>query len=196
RYKFSNKLDISTNYSFSSGSRDANYSSSVRSQALTKMPNMSPFIIGEDGQPTDEYFTPYTYFQGSYANQGIFNPVAMANESTNRTASITSRMIFNLHYNFMPGLDYYGIVGFDARTSKTKKFLPQNVTGESFINRNVGLSSDGGSDNLYLTTENRLIFNKQISEDHKILLSAIVQTADQTSSSYFSSTSGNASVGL
>lgn len=196
RYKFSNKLDISTNYSFSSGSRDANYSSNVRSQALTKMPNMSPFIIGDDGQPTDEYFTPYSYFQGSYANQGIFNPVAMVNESTNRTSSITSRMIFNLHYNFMPGLDYYGIVGFDARTSKTKKYLPQNVTGESFINKNVGLSSDGGSDNLYLTTENRLIFNKQFSEDHKVLLSAIVQTADQTSTSYYSTTSGNASVGL
>lgn len=196
RYKFSNKLDISTNYSFTSGVRDANYASSVRSQALTKMPNMSPYIIGDDGLPTSEYFTPYTYFQGSYTNQGLYNPVAMVNESTNRTSAITSRMIFNLHYNFFRGLDYYGIVGFDARTSKTKKYLPQNVTGESFINRNVGLSSDGGSDNLYLTTENRLIFNKQINDDHKLLLSGIFQTSDQTSSSYFSSTSGNASVGL
>ncbi len=196
RYKFSNKLDISTNYSFTNGARDANYSSSVRSQALTKMPNMSPFVIGANGKPTEEYFTPYTYFQGSYTNQGIFNPVAMVNESTNKTNSITSRMIFNLHYNLLKGLDFYSVVGFDARTSKTKKFLPQNVTGESFINKNVGLSSDGGSDNLYLTTENRLIYNQTFNEDHKLLLSSIVQTSDQTSSSYFSSTSGNASVGL
>lgn len=196
RYKFSNKLDISTNYSFTNGERDANYSSSVRSQALTKMPNMSPYVIDNEGNATDEYFTPYSYFQGSYTNQGIYNPVAMVNESTNKTKSITSRMIFNLHYNLLKGLDFYSVVGFDARTSKTKKYLPQNVTGESFINKNVGLSSDGGSDNLYLTTENRLIFNKTINEDHKLLFSTIFQTSDQTGSSYFSSTSGNASVGL
>jgi len=196
RYKFSDKLNIATNYSFTSGVRNANFASNVRSQALTKMPNMSPYIIGNDGRFTNEYFTPYTYFQGSYANQGLYNPVAMVHESTNRTGSVTSRMIFNLHYNFFAGLDYYGIVGFDARTTKTKKYLPQNVTGESFINRNVGLSTDGGSDNLYLTTENRLIFNKQFNENHKLLLSGIFQTSDQTSSSYFSSTSGNASVGL
>lgn len=196
RYRFSNKLNVSTNYSFTSGVRNANYANSVRSQSLTKMPNMSPYVIGEDGQFSSEYFTPYSYFQGSYSNQGLYNPVAMVNESVNRTGSVTSRMIFNLHYNFMPGLDYFGIVGFDARTSKTKKYLPQNVTGESFINRNVGLSSDGGSDNLYLTTENRLIFNKRFNEDHKLLVSGIFQTSDQTSSSYFSSTSGNPSAGL
>lgn len=196
RYRFSNKLDIQANYSFTNGTRDANYASSVRSQALTKMPNMSPYIIDGKGNFTDEYFTPYTYFQGSYTNQGIYNPVAMVNESVNKTNAITSRMIFNLHYKIFSKLEYYGIVGFDARTSKTRKFLPQNVTGESYINKNVGLSSDGGSDNLYLTTENRLIFNNPISENHKILLSAVLQTSDQTSSSYFSSTSGNPSSDL
>lgn len=196
RYRFSDRFNISTNYSFTNGTRNANFATTVRSQALTKMPNMSPYIIGSDGNFTNEYFTPFTYFQGSYTNQGLYNPVAMVHESTNRTGSVTSRMIFNVHYQLMPGLDYYGIVGFDARTTKTKRFLPQNVTGESFINRNVGLSTDGGTDNLFLTTENRLIYNKQINENHKLLLSGIFQTSDQTSSSYFSSTSGNASVGL
>lgn len=196
RYRFSNKLNVSTNYSFTSGVRNANFANTVRSQALTKMPNMSPYVIGEDGKFTNEYFTPHTYFQGSYANQGLYNPVAMVHESVNRTASVTSRMIFNLHYNILPGLDYFSILGFDARTSKTRRFLPQNVTGESFVNRNVGLSSDGGTDNLYLTTENRLIYNKRFNEDHKLLLSGIFQTSDQTSSTYFSSTSGNPSAGL
>lgn len=195
-YKFSNRLDINANYSFTRGTRDANYASNVRSQALTKMPNMSPYTIGEDGNATSEYFTPYSYFQGSYTNDGIFNPVAMVNESNNRTTGVTSRMIFNLHYNFIPGLDYYGIVGFDVRTNKTKKFLPQSVSGESFINKNVNLSSDGGSDNLFLTTENRLIYSKNFNSDHKLLLSGIWQTSDQTSSTYFSSTSGNPSFGI
>lgn len=196
RYKFSDRLDISTNYGFTNGKRDASYASSVRSQSLTRMPNMSPYRIGDDGKFTDEYFTPYTYFQGNYTNQGMYNPVAMVHESVNQTNSMTSRMIFNLHYRLIKGLDYYGVVGFDARTNKTRRFLPQSVTGESYINKNAGLSSDGGSDNLYLTTENRLIYNKLFNEDHKLLVSAILQTSDQTSSSYFSSTSGNSGAGL
>ena len=202
QYKFSNKLSISTNYSFTRGVKDANYADSyidgsgVRGQALTKMPNMSPYTIGADGKATNEYFTPFSYFQGSYATNKIYNPVAMVNESENRTTAITSRMIFNLKYNFFKGLDYTGIVGFDARTNKTTKFLPQSVSGESYINKYVNIGSDGGSDNLYLTTENSLVFNRSLADNHDILMSAIWQTSDQTNSSYFSSTSGNPSIGI
>lgn len=202
QYKFSNKLDISTNYSFTRGVKDGNYADSyidgagVRGQALTKMPNMSPYTIGMDGNATDEYFTPFSYFQGSYSTNKIYNPVAMVNESKNQTTAITSRIIFNLHYNFFRGFDYFGVVGFDARTNKTTKFLPQSVSGESFINKYVNIGSDGGSDNLFLTTENRFVFNRSIAENHKILMSGIWQTSDQTNSSYFSSTSGNPSMGI
>lgn len=202
QYKFSNKLDISTNYSFTRGVKDGSYAdgyidgSGVRGQALTKMPNMSPYTIGPDGQPTDEYFTPFSYFQGSYSTNKIYNPVAMVNESVNRTTAVTSRMIFNLHYRFFQGFDYNGVVGFDARTNKTTKFLPQSVSGESFINRYVNIGSDGGSDNLFLTTENRLVLNQQLTDNQKLLVSAIWQTSDQTNSSYFSATSGNPSAGI
>lgn len=202
QYKFSNKLDISTNYSFTRGIKDANYAdgyidgTGLRGQALTKMPNMSPYIIGADGKATSEYFTPFTYFQGSYATNKIYNPVAMAYESQNRTTAVTSRMIFNLHYNFFKGFDYFGVVGFDARTNKTTKFLPQSVSGESYINKYVNIGSDGGSDNLYLTTENRFIFNRTLADNHKLLMSAIWQTSDQTNSTYLSSTSGNPSIGI
>jgi len=202
QYKFSNKLDISTNYNFTRGVKDANYSDSyidgskVRGQALTKMPNMSPYTIGADGRPTSEYFTPFSYFQGSYASGKIYNPVALVNGNENQTTAITSRMIFNLHYNFFRGLDYFGVVGFDSRTNKTTKFLPQSVSGESYINKYVNIGSDGGSDNLFLTTENRLVLNKPLAENHNILISAIWQTTDQTNSSYFSSTNGNPSMGI
>ncbi|MDD4968471.1 MAG: SusC/RagA family TonB-linked outer membrane protein [Paludibacter sp.] len=202
RYKFSNKLDIEANYSFTRGIKDANYSDSyvdgskVRGQALTKMPNMSPYTIGLDGNPTSEYFTPFSYFQGSFATNKLYNPVAMVNESQNRTTAISSRMIFNLHYNFFKGLDYFGVVGFNATGNNTQKYLPQSVTGESYINKYVNISSDGGSDVLFLTTENRLNFGKAITDNQRISLSAVWQTNDQTSSSYTSITTGNASAGL
>lgn len=191
-YKFSNKFDINTVYSFTNGLKNSPYDT-PRSQALTKMPNMSPYIIGQDGQRTEEYFTPFSYFQGSYANQGLYNPVAMANESRNQSRSVTSRMVFNLHYNFFKGLDYFSVLGFDARTTKGRKYLPQEVIGESYIYKEANLSTDAGNDVLYLTTENRLIFNKAINTNNRILISAIAQTTNQSTASYTSTVKGGAS---
>jgi TonB-linked SusC/RagA family outer membrane protein len=204
RYKFSNKLDVAANYGFTRGVKDGNYTDSYlddkgsnpRGQALEMMPNMSPYVIGADGKATKEYFTPYSYFLGSYADGGVFNPVAMVYESINRTKSVTSRMVFNLHYNFFRGLDYYGVVGFDARINKTNMFLPQSVTGESYVSKYVNIGSDAGSDNLYLTTENRLVFLKTWNEIHKVVASGIWQTSDQTNSKFASFTTGNSSSGI
>lgn len=101
-YRFSDKLDISLQYSFSRGVTDAAYTddtdqlkkASVRGHALTKMPNMSPYVIGADGQRTGEYFTPYESFGMTFANDKVYNPVAMVNEATNRTIATNSRMTF------------------------------------------------------------------------------------------------------
>jgi len=205
QYKFSDKLDIETNYSFTRGMRDATYDDSyvdpnVRSQALTKMPNMSPYIIGENGNPTSEYFTPFSYFQGgtggAYASSKLFNPVAMAYEAKNRTTSVSSLMIFNLHYRFFDGLDYYGVMGFQSNLNNTNKYLPQSVTGESYINKYTGMSTENGSDAMYLTTENRLIFNKTFADRHKVLLSGVWQTTDQSTSSFSGTTTGSSSSGI
>lgn len=194
-YEFSKRLDIDVSHYFTHGVRDANYeeTSTIRSQAFTKMPNMSPYIINPDGSMSDQYFTPYTYFQGSYTNDDIFNPVAMVEESRNRTKAITSRMIFKLHYNFFRGLDYDGIIQFSADMNRTKKFLPQSVTGESYIHKNANVSSDGTSDVLYLTTENRLVYKNRINDWHSVLLSGIWRTTDTKKTVYSSSTSGNTS---
>ena len=202
QYKFSDRLDIGANYSITRGITEANYSDSyvdgtgVRGVALTKMPNMSPYLIGADGNSTGQYFTPYSYFQGSYSSNGEYNPVAMVHESQNQTTAVSSRMIFNLHYNFFKGLDYFGIFGLNTNANNLQEFLPQSVTGESYLNKYVNISTVGGSDVLFLTTENRLIYGKQIADNHRVLLSAVWQTSDQTTSSYSSTTTGNASSAL
>ncbi len=205
QYKFSDKLDIGANYSITRGITEANYSDSyvdgtgVRGVALTKMPNMSPYMIGADGNSTGQYFTPFSYFQGSYSADSkhiIYNPVAMVHESKNETTAVSSRMIFNLHYNFFKGLDYYGIFGLNTNANNSSAFLPQSVSGESYLNKYVNVSTVGGSDVLFLTTENRLIYGSQIADNHRILLSAVWQTSDQTTSSYSGTTTGNASSAL
>lgn len=204
RYKFSDRLDIAVDYNFTRGVRNATYTDSyldskgysIRGDALTKMPNMSPYIIGDDGKATKEYFTPFTYLQGSYASNATLNPVALANEATNRTTAVTSMMVFNLHYRVFTGLDYYGIMGFQTNINNTEKYLPQSVSGESFISKYVGVSTEGGSDVMYLTTENRLVFNKTFAEKHKVLLSGKWNTESQKTASFSGTTTGAASSGI
>lgn len=203
RYKFSNDLDINLTYSFTRGVRDASYQddsnelkkASVRGHALTKMPNMSPYTIDQFGNRTSEYFTPFSSFQGKFTDK-VYNPVAMVNEARNRTTSTDSRMIFVLHYRFMQGLDYFGTVGFTGNFTNTDRFLPQSVTGVSWIDEAASASAFIGKDVLYLTTENRFVFNKLFAEKHRIIASALWQTADQTSSSYTSKSATNPSPGI
>jgi TonB-linked SusC/RagA family outer membrane protein len=199
KYKFSQKFDITTDFSFSTSARESNWHS-PRGHALTKMPNMSPYYIDDNGDRTKEYFTPNSYFQGTLGSMsstsisgGVYNPVAMVHESINKTASTNSRFVFNLHYEFFKGLDFFSTSGLDLRSTRNKRFLPQSVTGVTWTDPWFNRSADLLSDNVYISTDNKLIFNKTIADNHKVTLSAIMQTSDNVSSSYRSEVSGNAS---
>lgn len=211
-YIFSDRLDVGVSYYFTNGTKNSSFekTSDVRTLAFKKMPNMSPYLIDDvsvDNDPTgrgnmtSEYFTPYTYFQGFYNikdGKRMFNPVAMVNESLNKTNAITNRMIFNLHYKLSTDLHYYGIIQFNTDTKKTVKFLPQSVTGVSYLDEanKVNQSSRASEDNLYVTTENKLIYNKRAGLDHKFLLVGVWRTGDQKKHSYTSSSYGNTSSGI
>lgn len=199
KYKFSKKLDITTDFSFSNAVRDS-YWSNPRGHALTKMPNMSPYYIDENGDRTKEYFTPQSYFQGTLGEMksteiknGVFNPVAMVHESLNQTSSTNGRFVLNLHYELLKGLDFYSTTGLDIRSTRNIRFLPQSVTGVTWTNEWFNRSADLLSDNVYLTTDNKLIYKHDFSEAHKLVMSGIMQTSNNVSSSYKSEVSGNAS---
>lgn len=199
-YKFSNKLDISTSYSFTRGDRDTYYADSKltktpRAQALIKMPNLSPYYIDDKGHRTNQYFTPYIEndLQGNYTDDENYNPVALVHEATNNTVSTNSRMIFQLHYNLFKDFNYYGTVGLNITANTTKKYLPNTVTGVEWTSDYFNQSTYSESDNLYLTTENRFVWNKQFNANNKFILSGRFTTEDQTSSSYTNVTSGNSS---
>lgn len=201
-YKFSDRLNITTDFSFTSSSRDANWDN-PRGHALTKMPNMSPYYIDAYGNRTDEYFTRLQGedFQGEINTSklsdkslsGVYNPVAVVYEAINKTSQTDSRFTFNLQYKILPGLDYFGIVSLRANRSKNKRFLPQSVTGLPWTNAFFNRSSDAISDNLNLNTDNKLIYTQYLNEIHKIVMTAAVQTTESTNSSYAGETSGNAS---
>ena len=204
-YKFSDKLKVNAELSYNQSTTASNWTgkdaagddvSTPRAAALKKMPNMSPFVIDVYGNRTNQYFTPLQNFQGSFETDGIYNPVAMVHEAVNNSYARNARVNFSLEYRIIPSLIYSGIIGFDMRSSKNRKYLPQSVTGVLYNSTYYNASSDALSDNLYVTTQNKLIFTKTIAEKHKFVIAAIAQTDQGQSNAYSSSTSGNSSVYL
>ncbi len=202
-YKFSNKFNINADMSYSVSNRKNFWTGSnvetPRGMAMDRMPNLSPYVIDEFGLHTDEYFTPRLNFQGSFLGESkssIYNPVAMVNESMNKTQGEQARVIFRAMYNVLPSLQYTGTVGFDTRSTKNRKFLPQSATGVIWTDPYFNRGSDMLSDELHLNTENKFIYNKKFASNHAIIGTAMLQTNESRSFSYASETSGNASSSL
>ncbi|MGM9732599.1 MAG: SusC/RagA family TonB-linked outer membrane protein [Prevotella sp.] len=194
-YNFSDRLRVRTDFSFSNTNKDANVLSNARSMAQSKMPNLSPYWIDPvTKHSTGVYFTPQEDFQGSYSSN--YNPVAMVNEGYNKTTQRDEKMTITLEYDFPFHLQYQGWVSMNMRTTKNKKFLPQEATGVLWTNSNANQSTDASSDAFSLQTENKLIYNNTIAEKHKIIATALLRTNDSQSFSYTSSTYGNASANL
>ena len=198
-YNFSERLRVDADFSFAQSERDANWAN-VRSEALRKMPNKSPYWIDNTtGEMTDEYFTRQTSdeFQGAFTEvkkdkeYKNFHPIAMAKEGFNTTTQRESKITFRLYYSILPELNYTGWV-----STKGKKFVPQSATGVLMSSEWANRSSDNLSDNFTLQTENKLIYQKNWNEMHNLIATALIRTRQTESSSYSSTISGAASPNL
>lgn len=190
-YRFSDRLRVAAGFSYTRGARDNNWTN-PRSHAKIKMPNMSPWLLDDDGNPTNEYFIPtatssYKPFQGTWS--GSFNPVAMVNDSYNNTVSNDVRVTFNLKYQLLPGLSYDGNVGFDITSSKNKKFLPQSATGVNATHADFNRGEDLMSDHIAINVFNKLIYNKSFGA-HKIIATVHSQISHSANSNHSSAVSG------
>ena len=202
-YQFSNKLKFGANFSYSQSDQDANWAKNVRSEALSKMPNKSPYTIDrQTGLMTGDYFVYHDPdFEGSFKgtvnkDSENFNPVVMVNEAMNNTMQREAKITFNADYTILPGFTYKGWASINMRTTKTHRFLPQVVTGVAQNSEYANQSVDTYSDKLVLQTENKLMYIKNWNDKHNLIANALVRTSQQVSTSYLSATYGNASSGL
>ncbi|MCC8174641.1 MAG: SusC/RagA family TonB-linked outer membrane protein, partial [Odoribacter sp.] len=172
-------------------------SSGVRSEALRKMPNQSPYYIdAQTGERTSEYFTPQENFIGSFTGSANFNPVAMVNDSYSNTTSREGKILFRLYYQIIPDLSYTGYVSLNLKTTKNKKFLPVSAAGVMWTDPYFNMSSDLLSDGQSLVTENKLTYIKKFNNQHNLVATALIRTRESNGSSYSSHTYGNAAPGL
>ncbi len=204
-YNFSEKLRVDADISYTQTEKDANYDSgksswrNVRSEAMAKMPNKSPYWIdSETKKRTGEYFSRQNddEFQGAFTGQKNYNPVAMAKEGYNTTSQQESKITFRVNYNLLPELTYTGWVSMNIRSVKNKKFLPQVATGVTGMSTYANQSTDAYSDKFALQTENKLLFRKNWNNMHNIISTLLFRTSQTQSSSYTSTISGTASSDL
>lgn len=175
-YKFSNRFRVVTVLAFAQGVRDRSYSDDIRNVAYKKMPNMSPYVMEEDGVTrTSAYFVPV-----ETDLQSLYNPIAMANEATNRSVSRNINPRIEILLDILPTLRYTGTFGYNVSTEDREKFRPQSVgttADKTVANYNNSESYSSLQTSMYI--QNKLIYNLNFLEKNHIVLTAMMDLNDQ-----------------
>lgn len=198
-YYFSDKLRVDADFTYSDSRKKDNWTTSVRAEALRKMPNKSPYWIDDaTGLPTREYFTRQNSeeFQGAFNGSSNFHPIIMANDSYSNTDQKEEKMNFRLNYDVLPGMVYTGYVSLMFRTINTREFLPQAATDVTNENTYANRSADVYANNLSLQTENKVIYRKNWYNVHNIVATGLWRTSQSINSNYSSVIFGAASAGM
>ena len=196
-YIVSERIKFRSDFAYTYTDNPANYrpggtAQEIRNVAMNKMPNMSIYEYNEQGQQTPNYFSPAFNIQGQYPS--TYNPVAFANNATNRILTNRITPHFNLQYDIIPRvLIANADVQFDISNTKSKTFLPQIATGrpltETFVNR----AYDGDYDGYNVQTKTNLIFTPRMPSNHSLTSLLSIQTYDNKGMTMQALTSNTAS---
>ncbi|MEP3837832.1 MAG: SusC/RagA family TonB-linked outer membrane protein [Algibacter sp.] len=188
-YNISDKITISSELSYTHGSLDRSYAKdnslgqqSLRALALIKMPNQSIYQLDEEGNLTDQYFTPIDAFQGNGVE--YYNPVAMAKLSRNNNENNRITPVFRFNYKPMKALDFRSIISFDINVDKRVLFVPEEALGTSWTNSAANRSTFSDAEFFVMRTDNRLIWSPGLGDNHSLFTSASIQTFEKTSQGY------------
>ena len=200
-YKFSEKLRVNAEYTYSDTHKDNPWTTELRAEAMRKMPNKSPYYIDDaTGLMTSTFFTRQEEeFDGELAfssndkgsNSKNFHPIIMANESFSKLNTKEQKMTVRANWYANKHLTYYGYVSMKFNTQKTEAFLPQTATGvptqsasdtrSTFANR----SSDAYKNNFVLQTENKLMYsNEWLDKKHQLVVTGLWRTSQSRTSNY------------
>lgn len=187
-YKFSEKLRVNAEYSYTDTKKDSPWTDKLRSEAMRKMPNKSPYYIDDaTGEMTSTYFTRQNSeeFQGAFNGSKNFHPIIMADESFSKLHSKEQKITVRASYYATEHLTYRGYVSMRFTTNKTNKFLPQTATGVTTDNTYANQASDAYTNTFSLQTENKLMYtNEWLDKKHQLTATVLWRTAQNRSSNY------------
>lgn len=192
-YNVSSRIKFRTDITYTHVVTDFNYTSSIRSVAYNKMPNMSIYRYDEYGNQTPNYFSPAQNIQGYYPS--TYNPVAMAMVGINHQLGERITPKFQLQYALIPNnvLTATFDVQFDINNSKTQSFLPQLATGRPANETSVNRATDSDGDGLNIQTKSNFIYIPKLKEGKTFQALLSIQSNDTRSISHNVATTNTAS---
>ncbi len=186
-YIVSERIRFKSDISYSYTDNNRNFANNLRDIAYRKMPNMSIYEYDEFGNLSGNYFTPATNIQGFYQNinsggnvNGTINPVAMANDASNKIISQRVTPHFNLQYEILKKVLMATFdVQFDVNNNKNNSFLPQTSTGRPWTETSVNRAYDGDIDVFNVQTKTNLVYTPNLkNEKHKLVSFLSLNTYD------------------
>jgi len=146
-YNISDKIILSVNFNYTNSVKEDNYvlGQNVRKMAYVKAPNMSIWEYDTNGDPTGEYFTPRTSYQGNGIK--FYNPVAITDLSVNDRRQDNVQNSFTLRYNILPWIRFQQIISLQYAGSKSNQFLPSTAIGATWVHpqNNLGVEVNGSN---------------------------------------------------
>jgi len=180
-YHISDRIKVSTEVAFTYSNNDYNWSrgwtwpdnASLLDLAYKKMPNMSVHYKDENGQDLPSYYTMQESSALFGGEQGkIRNPVALGRLATNNEKTFDVEPIMRLSYDFIERrksmLCYEGYITFLMNNGKTHKFLPKEVSPKIWNDTDINNLEDGDSESFGIQSENKLLFQPALGDDHSL----------------------------
>jgi TonB-linked SusC/RagA family outer membrane protein len=186
-YIVSERIRFKSDISYSYTDNNRNFANNLRDIAYRKMPNMSIYEYDEFGNLSGNYFTPANNIQGFYQSLnsggnvvGTINPVAMANDASNKIISQRVTPHFNLQYEILKKVLMATFdVQFDVNNNKNNSFLPQTSTGRPWTETSVNRAYDGDIDVFNVQTKANLVYTPNFKNvKHKLVSFLSLNTYD------------------
>lgn len=185
-YYLSRKLLFTIQFSYFNSNRDGNLEladgsgrrRNVRQMALIKAPNMSIYEYDQYGNPTGEYFTPITSYQGS--GQYYWNPVAVANLGKDDRVENNLQNTFRLRYNLTDWITLRETISFQYTGRKSQNYLPYNALGTDWLAWTVNKAEESNNIESAIRTETQIAFDNPFQSPNHELTGALTWITNQS----------------
>ena len=188
-YRFSEKITVNAEYTYSDSKKKAPWTDKLRSEAMTKMPNKSPYYIDDEtGKMTDTYFTRQNSeeFQGAFSggsNPKNFHPIIMAEDSYNNLRTREQKMTVRGRFYPTKEWQFTGYVSMKYKTQQTESFLPQTATGVTTESTFANQAKNAYTNNFSLQTELKGMYTNSWNDKlHQLTATALWRTQQSRSS--------------
>ncbi len=208
--KFSKKFKVDTRFNYIESSRNQPYGTMssdlsisgnsnlvydtnaqvrkpVRNTALIKMPNVSPWVLDDQSNATDEYFNvPESSLQGLFPN-----PLAHVNESQNKTKVRSMGAAFSAFYNPVKGLNLSGNVSYTLSAVRNGSFLPESVLNVKWSNKSYNQGVEAQANKSVIYADIKATWNLKAGRKNDFVFTFSDQIESVSNNSYSITTSGS-----